>query len=183
MTCWRESRSYCTEMDENKDKLQDFQQRLQARLDGGQAEQSNSKLGVVIGDEHWLIDLAEAGEILPIPDSVSPVPGTQPWFYGLTNLRGSLFGVTDLAVFDGQVAPQYGKEARLVAFSDKLEVNAALLVSKMMGLQNMVSMQADPDSEASGWKGCRYQDKTGIEWRELHLSRLCREPNFLNIAH
>ncbi|MGH1357237.1 MAG: chemotaxis protein CheW [Burkholderiaceae bacterium] len=170
-------------MNANKEKLQDFQQRLQARLNEDKTDQSNSKLGVVIGDAHWLIDLAEAGEILPIPDSVSPIPGTKPWFYGLTNLRGSLFGVTDLVMFEGQAAPQYGKDARLVAFSDKLEVNAAILVNKMMGLQNMTAMQMDPDSDDSGWKGRCYLDDAGIEWRELHLSRLCHEQNFLTITH
>jgi len=170
-------------MKNSQSKLQEFQQRLQARLNEKKTDQTNSKLGVVIGNDHWLIDLAEAGEILSVPDSVSPVPGTKPWFHGLTNLRGSLFGVTDLAMFEGQSAPQYGKESRLVAFSEKLEVNAAILVNKMMGLQNMGSMHADPDSEEQGWKGRAYLDDDGIEWRELHLARLCKEPTFLTITH
>ncbi|MEZ5739623.1 MAG: hypothetical protein R3E68_09330 [Burkholderiaceae bacterium] len=57
--------------------------------DGGQAQ---SKLGIAIGERHWLVDLSEAGEILPIPDMVAAVPGTVRWFKGLANLRGSLYG-------------------------------------------------------------------------------------------
>ena len=146
-------------------------------------EQTNSRLGVVIGDARYLIDLSEAGEILPVPDAFSKVPGTQPWFYGLTNLRGALFGVTDLAMFIGEQPKPYGKDARLVAFSDRLEVNSAILVNKMMGLQNMASMAADPDGDDSGWMGRCYLDAAGTEWRELHLARLCLDFRFLTITH
>lgn len=170
-------------MIEQTDRLQDFQQRLQARLNEEKTEQVHSRLGVVIGATHWLIDLSEAGEILPIPEVICDVPGTQPWFRGLTNLRGALFGVTDLAMFAGERPAPYGKDARLVAFNERLEVNAAILVNRMMGLQNMASMVADPDGVDTGWKGRCYMDAAGVEWRELHLSRLCADFRFLTVTH
>ncbi len=141
-----------------------------------------SRLGIAIGEDHWLIDLAEAGEILPMPETVTPVPGTRKWFHGLTNLRGSLFGVTDLAAFLGRSLPVYGKEARLLAFSEKLHVNAAILVSRMMGLQNMATMKHDAATPDQGWMGRTFIDASGVRWRELHLSRLCRDREFLAIA-
>ena len=143
-----------------------------------------SRLGVAIGDEHWLIDLAEAGEILPIPDAVTMVPGTKPWFQGLANLRGSLFGVTDLNILQGLDRTECGKDARLLAFSDSLGLNAAVLVSKMMGLQHMDQMTVTQQCERPGqWAGDAWVDASGTQWRELHLSQLCRDEQFLSVNH
>lgn len=151
-------------------------------LSSDTADEPVSRLGIAIGEDHWLIDLAEAGEILPMPEQVTAVPGARAWFYGLTNLRGALFGVTDLAGFLGRPIPAYGKETRLLAFSDKLHVNASILVSKMMGLQNMGAMMRDTATPEQGWMGRTFVDSGGVRWRELHLSRLCRDRQFLAIA-
>jgi twitching motility protein PilI len=64
------------------------------------------QLGVEIGGERYLLDLLEAGEIVPVP-ALTSVPLTQPWYLGLANIRGSLVGVIDLARFFG-----HGKEER-----------------------------------------------------------------------
>ena len=49
-------------------------------------------LGVQAGPDYWLLDLADSGEILPLPPFTS-VPLTRPWFCGIANIRGSLYGV------------------------------------------------------------------------------------------
>lgn len=140
-----------------------------------------SRLGVAIGDQHWLIDLSEAGEILPIPESVTAVPATKPWFQGVANLRGALYGVTDLAVFQGKPATQSGKETRLIAFSEGLGVNAAILVSRMMGLQSMAGMQPETSVDSNGWAGKAWVDGAGVNWRELSLSLLASDEEFLSV--
>lgn len=142
---------------------------------------SVSRLGVSIGAQHWLIDLSEAGEILPLPDSVTPVPSTQGWFQGIANLRGELFGVSDLSLFQGEQPTQLGKDARLVALSAALGVNAAILVTKMMGLQNMESMTRDEAVAAKGWAGKAWVDAAGTNWRELSLAGLARDQDFLSV--
>ena len=144
-------------------------------------EVSVSRLGVSIGARHWLIDLSEAGEILPLPDAVTPVPGTQGWFQGIANLRGELFGVSDLSLFQGEQPTQLGKDARLVALSGALGVNAAILVTKMMGLQNMDGMTRDEAIAAKGWAGKAWVDAAGISWRELSLAGLARDQEFLSV--
>ena len=59
---------------------------------------TQSLLAFESGGERWLVDLADAGEVLPVPP-LSDVPLTQPWFLGIANIRGTLFSVTDLAAF------------------------------------------------------------------------------------
>jgi twitching motility protein PilI len=142
---------------------------------------NQSRLGVAIGDQHWLIDLSEAGEILPVPESVTAVPATKAWFQGVANLRGALYGVTDLAVFQGKAPTQAGKETRLIAFSETLGVNAAILVSRMMGLQSMAGMQPENSVQSSNWAGRAWIDGAGVNWRELSLASLAADENFLSV--
>ena len=42
--------------------------------------------------------MREINEMLAYPDNITPVPGTQSWFLGVTNLRGHLLSVLDLSL-------------------------------------------------------------------------------------
>ena len=68
--------------------LRDYQRELAARLQTAASRQAASKLGLQAGAEAWLVDLAEAGEVVPVPP-VTPVPLAQPWFRGVANIRGT----------------------------------------------------------------------------------------------
>ena len=83
--------------------LREFQQNLARRLAEASTADRRGLLGFQAGSESWLIDLAEAGEIMP-PPPLSIVPLTRPWFRGLANVRGALYGVVDLAQFHGEAA-------------------------------------------------------------------------------
>ena len=146
--------------------------------DGGAA--AGSRLGVAIGTDCWLIELGQAGEVLPVPEAIAVVPGARSWFKGLANLRGTLHGVIDLSEFCGRQATERGKDARLLAFSPRLPVNGAILVSRMMGLQNMRRMTRLDDAAPEAWAGSAWQDGNGARWRELHLDTLCRDERFLS---
>ena len=49
--------------------LKDYQRELAERFKTAQAGGALSKLGVQIDDEAWLVDLTEAGEVIPVPPS------------------------------------------------------------------------------------------------------------------
>lgn len=83
--------------------LREFQESLVRRLAEAQAGDRRALLGLQAGSENWLIDLTDSGEILPVPP-LSPVPLTRPWFSGVANVRGTLFGVVDFSAFQ-QGAP------------------------------------------------------------------------------
>ena len=80
--------------------LRDYQRELAERLRQADSTRSASKLGVQVGSETWLIDLVEAGEVIPVPP-ITPVPLTRPWFRGVANVRGNLYSVVDFAAFLG----------------------------------------------------------------------------------
>ena len=80
--------------------LRDYQRELAERLRLADSARSASKLGVQIGEQNWLIDLVEAGEVMPVPP-ITAVPLTRPWFRGVANVRGNLYSVVDFAEFLG----------------------------------------------------------------------------------
>lgn len=171
-------------MRERKTSLRDFQARLSDRLrEAAGGHDLRARLGLEIGGTRWLVDLGEAGEIVPMPSSIVPVPLTARWFRGLVNLRGALYGVTDLAEFAGSAPTVPGKEARLLAFSRRLPINAAIMVTRMLGLRNVDDLTpVDGDDEGVDWAGRSWRDASGAIWRELRLSALCADVRFQTVG-
>lgn len=164
--------------------LIEFQARLAEKLQGVQTEaRSDAWLAVQVGSYRWLIDMTEAGEIVPAFE-IQPVPLTRTWFRGLVNLRGNLLTVIDPLRFLGDGEISLGKDCRLVAFNPRLGMNAAMLVSRMLGLRSKDELQAgdEPEVVGSHWMGQMWLDSAGHEWRQLRLRRLCREEDFLAVA-
>src|SRR5205809_8074762 len=82
--------------------LRAFQQELATRLAAKTAAQvEQARLGIACVDERWLIRLADAGEVIAVPQ-MATVPLTKPWYLGVANTRGNLSGVID---FDGFLRP------------------------------------------------------------------------------
>lgn len=172
--------------------LEAFQARLAERLKEADAvPRLAARLGLMIGERRWLVDLSEAGEIVPVPDAIAPVPLTRDWLLGLVNLRGALYTVVDLQRFAGLgTTAVAGKASRLLALAGRLEFNAAILVTRMLGLRNVASMRLDtsPDAEGFGprgrpdWIGRTLIDAEGERWHELDLAKLAAGSAFLMVG-
>lgn len=162
-----------------------------AAADPTPPQASDARLGLMVGDQRWLLDLSQAGEIVPIPDAIVPVPLTRDWLLGLVNLRGALYTVVDLRRFAGVGRTEPGKESRLLPFSNRLHVNAAILVTRMLGLRNLTAMRlADatveplcgPGGRRLDWIGTAWVDADGQVWRELELEKLAASSEFLMVG-
>ena len=157
-------------------------ERMQAASSGTQAQ--TSRLGLAIGHRHWLLDLQEAGEIVSV-GGITRVPLTRDWYVGLTNIRGSLVSVVDLARYVGMPATPIEKESRIVAFAPGLAFNCGLLVSRVMGLRNLADMSADeapPAQPPAPWIAAAWRDRDGRLWTELKLSEIVQDPQFLHVG-
>jgi twitching motility protein PilI len=174
----------------NRDALRAFQSRLATRLQAARTSGvSASWLAVEAGDANYLFPLGHAGEIFPWT-SPEHVPYTEPWFLGVANLRGGLFGVVQLSAFvSGASAEPVINEgaraqSRLVALNELLEVNCALLIDRLVGLRGVdafVASQA-PEADAPAWLGHSYTDAAGARWQEINLQALSQQPQFLSIG-
>ena len=176
----------------NRDALRAFQSRLASRLQAARtSDVSAAWLAVEAGEGKYLFPLGHAGEIFPWTPP-EPVPYTAPWFLGVANLRGGLYGVVQLATFATGEAPVAATpsvegmraQSRLVALNELLEVNCALLIDRLVGLRGVeafVDSQA-PATDAPAWLGHAYIDAAGEQWQEINLQALSQQTRFLSIG-
>lgn len=165
--------------------LQEYQENILSRLKALQSSEAgatSSRLGVQIGDEAWLLSLKDVGEVLPVPE-IYEVPLTRPWFMGMTNVRGNLYAVTDLSAFFGGRPARLGVDSRLLLAGSRFGVNAAFLIDRLHGLRNVSEMQLkEKVKKISPWHSAQYKDVTTQEWRELDVSALLNNTNFMQVA-
>jgi twitching motility protein PilI len=167
-------------------RLREFQTQLVERMQAARSgvDSRVNQLGVQIGQNRWLLNLQEAGEIISV-GAITPVPLTQEWFLGLSNIRGHLISVIDFARFQGQAPTPIDKDCRIVAFSPALSFNSGLLVSRVMGLRNVSEMELQKDkpvADATPWATQSYVDNDSQVWTELNLSLIVRDPEFLHVG-
>lgn len=163
--------------------LREFQQRLVDRLTSAQrGEAPRALLGVLVGLDHWLLELADTGEIVPLP-VLAPVPLTKPWFRGLTSIRGTLFTVVDFLAFQGFESTSINADARLVLANSRFGLSSAILVSRTLGLRNLDQLEPRPEqNDPRPWVGEHFSDSQGNIWKKLLIRELLTDPAFLEIG-
>jgi twitching motility protein PilI len=161
--------------------LRDYQRELAERLRSAEAGRNASMLGLQVDDEAWLVDLREAGEVIPVPP-IMPLPLTRPWFKGLTNIRGNLYSVVDFPAFLQRRPVVLSDQARLLLFGERFRLGAALLVDRSLGLRNPAQLEPREGGEAAAWVRAQYADGEGRLWRELDLAQLAQHPDFLGVG-
>ncbi len=162
--------------------LKEFQEGLANRLKAAATEAAPSaRLGFEAGGANWLARLDSSGEVLQVPE-IQRVPLTRDWFLGVSNIRGSLFGVSDFGAFLGSAPTARGPENRLLLIGQPHGVNCALLVSRLTGLRNVVEYTPEPGTGSAAWVGGAWRDKEERVWREIDTGRLLSNREFLEIA-
>jgi twitching motility protein PilI len=167
-------------------RLREFQAQLVQRMQAAQSGTavSASQLGIMVGHTRYLLELKEAGEIVTVA-AMTRVPLTRDWYRGLSNIRGNLTSVVDLARFQGRDVTAIDAGSRVIAFAPGLAFNSGLLVSQVFGLRNLSDMQPldDPDDGVrKAWMVKKYQDRDGNVWMALSLSLLVQDQEFLHIG-
>jgi twitching motility protein PilI len=163
--------------------LRDYQRGLAARLAHVQGARSASKLGLQVGTERWLIDLADAGEVITVPP-IARVPLTHAWFSGVANIRGNLYSIVNFPAFLGEAPLIPTEQSRLVLIGDKYRVGSALLINGVLGLRDAAQLQLknDATTDAAPWSKAEYVDRDGNAWKELDVPRLVQHADFLGVG-
>ena len=165
-----------------KSSLREFQAHLAARLAGVGDQRAASYLGVQSGADYWLIALPDAGEIVSVP-SLTSVPLTHSWFIGIANIRGNLYSVTDFSAFRGKEATPRNTLSRLLLIGTRHGNNAALLVTRTLGLRNLDNFTRRPgDADAPPWAGESFADHDGQQWTLLDVQALLADERFMDIG-
>ena len=162
--------------------LRDYQRGLSAQLADLHTLRSASKLGIVAGNCHWLVDLVDTGEVIPVP-TIAPVPLTRGWYTGVANVRGNLYSVIDFSAFLGGAPAVRSESSRLLLISDKYRVGCALLIDAIVGLRNpQLFVRTTDAADAAPWVEAHYVDRDKTVWVELAVAQLVQHPDFLDIG-
>jgi twitching motility protein PilI len=162
--------------------LRDYQRDLAQRLRAAEGSRASSLLALQIGQEGWLVDLADAGEVIPVP-RITAVPLTRPWFRGMANIRGNLYSVVDFGAFLGAPPAAQGEQARLLLLGERFRVSSALLVDRSLGLRNPAQLKPKArDGAAAPWLKGETVDEEGRTWKELDVPQLVQQQEFLTVG-
>ncbi len=159
--------------------LREFQQnvlnRIQVQTSGGVTSKA-AALGVQIGGQNWLIEMSDVSEVLPMP-ALTHVPLAKPWFLGVANVRGKLYGIADISAFNGMGDTLRGQSNRVLLLADKYAFNAGLLVPRVIGLRDSANWTK---TRVAG--EMRLSDDKGQIWRTLDIPALLQSDDFLQIG-
>jgi twitching motility protein PilI len=157
--------------------LREFQQGLIDRMQAtGRAGGQISTLGVQIAGQNWLVDMHDLGGVSPLPP-LTAAPLAKPWFLGVINVRGALYGVTDLAAYQQRGRASGAPANRVLLVAERHAFNAALLVDRVLGLRNARAWTQ------SGTEGqVQYRDEQGSAWNRLDITGLLGQPEFVQIG-
>ena len=161
--------------------LREFQTSLSRQLQAATTrETAFSRLGFQVGKGNWLVALDHAEEVIPVP-TIIPVPGTQRWFRGMANIRGNLFAVTDFSDFLTGTPTPDTSSCRLVIAHHQFSVNAALLVTRTLGLKNANAFEHAKVAPDQPWISQKYKDASQEEWIDLNFPALLNNADFMKV--
>ncbi len=161
--------------------LRQYQERLLARINAQRTTgPASSYLAVEVGGLPWVLRLSDVSEVMPIP-VITTVPNTRPWFRGITNVRGVLHSVVDLAHFLGADPTPVDSTSRLVLLGRQYRLNSGILVSRSLGLRNPDAL-GQANASAHPWAEGEFRDPDGVQWKLLNVRALCVAPSFIEIG-
>ena len=98
-------------------------------------------LGYILNGQRVVSSMNEIREIIDVPELITIVPDTKPWFLGLTNLRGEVLPITDLQFFMGGAPVTINSRAKVLIVKNRGKYTG-LLVPALLGIQRLSKTQS-----------------------------------------
>ncbi len=168
--------------------LQDMERRSKQKAAGldQQADlgETWTAIGFRVGEQHFVIPLADSREVFPLPEQVTPVPKAQSWVFGIVNLRGELLPVFDLNLYLQGKASKVSKRSRVMVINHK-EISSGVLVDEVFGLKHFQQEPGPidasrPVNQTPYLSGSVFQQN--IHWDVFSFHKLINDPRFMNAA-
>ena len=167
-------------MTDTKESLQSLTAQMSS-IDNSEA--SSAVLGVAVGEDRYLIPMTEVSEVIAI-SKLAHVPLTQPWFLGLANVRGNLYGITDLGVYLGGDPVPFNLKSRILLVTPGNKLYGGFIVNSMLGIRDLseFTLAKLAKKKLPSCITAQYKDAEGRQWRELSLFKLIGDEKFLQVA-
>lgn len=170
-------------MARDRNRLRDFQEGLARRLrQAAELPQRQSRLAVLVGERGYLLNLDDVSEVAPLGE-IAPAPLTQPWFLGVTNVRGTLYAVSDFSLWMRVHIASDLNARRLILLGQRLgKVRAGLVVTRVVGLRLLDEMRPHDAPLKRVWESTSWLDRDGVGWIEVDLEKLANDVDFLQVV-
>ncbi|MEE9331745.1 MAG: chemotaxis protein CheW [Methylophilaceae bacterium] len=165
-----------------KIKLRDYQKSILDKLEEVRVDTSTvaaNYLGVEINGRNVLVDLLEISETLVV-EGIQPVPLVKPWFLGMTNVRGVLYAMNDLAQLLDHHHTVVSSDTRMLLINENIISNMGILVDKLIGLRNIKAFirRKNTKKVSPCFKQDSYVDKEKKVWYVLDCEKLVASKDF-----
>jgi twitching motility protein PilI len=160
----------------DKIKLRDYQKSILDKLEAIKTDTTStpvSYLGVEIGGRNVLVDLLEISETLAMVD-IQPIPLVQPWFLGMSNVRGTLYAINDLVCLLDKHPSGISSNTRMLLINENIAANVGFVVNKLIGLRSLESLKPLEYSteESVCFSPVRYEDEESKLWYVLDCKKM-----------
>lgn len=167
--------------------LQDMQQRSQqsaAKLSQQDLHGSWTAVGFRIAAHHFLVPLSETREVFTVPSQITTVPKSEPWVYGIANLRGELLPLFDLKYFLYGTPTKVNKYSRIIV-NNHPDIYSGLLLDEVFGLKHFQEeprQYNDLSDDAISAYITGSIDQHDMKWSVFSFNKLATDLRFLNAA-
>ncbi len=144
-----------------------------------------SGIGFSLLGYRFVMPMDDLAEMLEVP-SYTRLPGVHPWVKGVSNVRGRLLPLFDLAAFFSGTLNGHKKNQRLLVVEHDV-LYAGLWVDRVFGMQHFDN-DAKTDAVADGLPSELLPFVDGSysqgedQWQVFYAKELSRSSNFLDVA-
>jgi len=121
---------------------------ISARDGADQVSEEWVGIGFRLGTENFVTARTSVREILPLPESVTRVPGAKSWLRGIANVRGQLLTVVDLKAFLGAGSSTPDRHARMLLTASR-DIPTGLIVDEVSGFRRFGAQEYSEEPAAT----------------------------------
>lgn len=158
-----------------------------AVVEAGEGAVGEEWIGVAIrvGPERFVVPRQQVREVLPVPATLTRVPGGRSWLRGIANVRGHLLALTDLRALLGAGSAAKDRQARVLVVNHR-EIPAGLVVDEVFGFRRFPAARYQPEAPATiiraeGYLDGAYRDGNDV-WPVFDLLALVENEQFQQAA-
>lgn len=140
-------------------------------------------IGFRVGTENFVASRNDVREVIPVPETLTRVPGAKPWLRGIANVRGQLLTVVDLKAFLGAGASLTDRRSRLLLVASR-DVPTGLIVDEVLGFRRFADGEYTEEPPATMARCERYLTggyrRASEAWPRFSLLKLLDDEVFLD---
>lgn len=165
---------------------QRIRERTPVKETGAQLSEIRGRLALRLATWNLLFSMDDVAEIIPVPRTITRVPGVKRWLLGIANLRGKVISVSDLRDFliDRPTARLPGSQIVVLRSG---EWDYGLLVDEIIGMRHFGPQHRLPSLEALEANLRPYVIEVflneNLQWLAFNTGKLLTDPRFLNAAN